>query len=454
MLFASSVSLLDRILNRESGNDGSSSKGSIRGASTTFTTSSGSNSNDSNSSAVLVLGGPIIVLAISIVVAQTCTESDPYGKCTKFLKQLWKQNTKFTANKDVQTGVSEYAALHRDKNATNDSKTSSYATLVNTYYDLATVFYEWGWGSSFHFSPRYPNFESFDEATRRHEYILAAQLCAGSSNVSASNKAICFSCNDGTNANVPKLLDVGCGIGGPARNIARFLQCNVIGITLNPYQVDRGNELSNADKTLRSGQVTSIQGDFMKLPFDDNAYDGVYAIEATCHAPNRIACYQEIYRVLKPGQVFATYEWCLTSAYDSNDAEHARMKLDIEEGNGLPDIITTSECYKSLVSAGFEVLLEQDLAGSDHSVLQGTSSWMTPLQPSWNILSQRFQFNHVGAVVTNTVIRVLEVLRLAPAGTVQTQKILQTGGFALRDAGAAGIFTTAYLLVGRKPKKE
>jgi sterol 24-C-methyltransferase len=76
---------------------------------------------------------------------------------------------------------------------------------------------------------------------------------------------------------------------------------------------------------------------------------------------------------------------------------------------------------------------------------------MTPLQPSWNIFSQRFQFNPFGAVITNAVIYTLELIRLAPAGTVKTQKILQAGGFALRDAGAAGIFTTMYLMVGRKP---
>lgn len=34
-------------------------------------------------------------------------------------------------------------------------------------------------------------------------------------------------------------------------------------------------------------QCRSIQGDFMKLPFEDNSFDGVYAIEATCHAPKR-----------------------------------------------------------------------------------------------------------------------------------------------------------------------
>jgi hypothetical protein len=46
------------------------------------------------------------------------------------------------------------------------------------------------------------------------------------------------------------------------------------------------------------------------------SFDGVYAIEATCHAPERRGVYGEIMKVLKPGGVFACYEWCLTDEYD------------------------------------------------------------------------------------------------------------------------------------------
>lgn len=47
----------------------------------------------------------------------------------------------------------------------------------------------------------------------------------------------------------------------------------------------RGNEL-NAQAGLK-GQCRSVQGDFMAMPFDDASFDGAYAIEATCHAPDR-----------------------------------------------------------------------------------------------------------------------------------------------------------------------
>lgn len=340
-----------------------------------------------------------------------------------------------TSSSSVSNGVHDYSKLHDEEETSVEERTSSYKALVNAYYDLATVFYEWGWCSSFHFSYQFPH-ETFYESIRRHEYLLAS--CLGS----------------GIFGSKHHILDVGCGIGGPMRNIAKFLQCQITGITINPYQVQRGNELSQQDPATKD-LCKSIQGDFMNLPFGKNnskdeeesfLFDAAYAIEATCHAPNRVQCYSQIYNCIKPGCIFACYEWCMTDKYDPTNPNHLRMKKQIEQGNGLPDIVTTQVCLEAMKDAGFEIVTEYDLATVPH-----VQSWMTPLMPSWNPLSQRFQFNWFGSIVTNIVIYAMELLYIAPAGTVKTQQILQTGGFALRDAGQEGIFTTMYLMVGRKP---
>lgn len=44
--------------------------------------------------------------------------------------------------------------------------------------------------------------------------------------------------------------------------------------------------------------------------------------------------YSEIYRVLKPGCVFACYEWCLTDKYDASNAKHCLIKKQIEVREG------------------------------------------------------------------------------------------------------------------------
>lgn len=113
--------------------------------------------------------------------------------------------------------------------------------------------YEYGWGTSFHFC-RYYKGEPFYQAIARHEHYLALQ---------ASLK--------------PKMrvLDVGCGVGGPAREIARFADVNVVGINNNEFQVGRARKYT--EMAGLSGQVEFVKGDFMTLSeqFGEASFDAV-----------------------------------------------------------------------------------------------------------------------------------------------------------------------------------
>jgi len=391
-----------------------------------------------------------------------------------------------TSASDVKSSVGEYERLHANETSVEE-RNSNYTNLVNSYYDLATLFYEWGWGASFHFSNRHPH-ESFDEATRRHEFYLASKLGLSSAlgrvgdAVRRQMNGDYVDSDDAREGSTPsmanvKVLDVGCGIGGPMRNICKFTGVDVTGLTLNQYQVDRGNELCRSDAHFKNAKgdglpdvrCRSVQGDFMKQPFEPSSFDAAYAIEATCHAPDRVGCYSEIHRVLKPGAIFACYEWCLTDKYDANNPEHVSIKKQIEEGDGLPDIASTHHCLTALKKAGFEILEERDLVNDEYGGWQvpatgeysvskeakqhyrGGKPWMLPLMPSWNPFTQRFQFNWFGLRLTKYSLKVMEFLRLAPAGTSRTQILLQSGGMGLARGGELGIFTPMYLMVGRVP---
>lgn len=311
-----------------------------------------------------------------------------------------------------------------DKSA--EERNADYAALVDTYYDLATEFYEWGWGTSFHFADRRQG-ETFRQSILRHEYYLAGRL--------GLNKGA-------------TILDCGCGIGGPARNIARFTGANIKAVTINQFQVNRGNTISQREG-LRD-QVELVQADFMKLPFEDGHFDGVYAIESTCHAPDRVKVYSEILRVLKPGSIFCCYEWCLTDKYDPKSEEHQHIKRKIELGDGLPDLVHTSVCTEALAKAGFEVLEARDCTQDGH--LDGGDAWYVPLTPSWNPFSwPRFQFNALMFNAMPVILGSLEAMKVVPPGTVKTQVMLQAGGVGLSRGGELGIFTPAWLMVGRKP---
>ena len=114
-----------------------------------------------------------------------------------------------------------------------------------------------------------------------------------------------------------RVLDVGCGVGGPAREIARFSGANIVGINNNANQVDLANRYSR--KYGLEDQLEFVKGDFMNLAaqFGENSFDAVYAIEATCHAPTWEGVYGEIKKVLKPGGVVGIYEWCSQSSTSS-----------------------------------------------------------------------------------------------------------------------------------------
>ena len=176
--------------------------------------------------------------------------------------------------------IDKYNDLHDDKKTSVAARNASYADLVNSYYNLATDFYEWGWGQSFHFAERLQG-EDFAASIYRHEYYLAMRLGVKPTD---------------------KVLDCGCGIGGPLRNLGRFTQARITGVTLNQYQVDRGNALCAAAGL--DDKCGLVQADFHKLPFKEGEFDHCYSIEACCHSPDRLDVYSEVFRTLKPGGYF------------------------------------------------------------------------------------------------------------------------------------------------------
>jgi sterol 24-C-methyltransferase len=317
----------------------------------------------------------------------------------------------------VEGTAAEYTSFH---DGTVDERKSSYARMVNDYYDLATDFYEYGWGQSFHFAARHRG-ESLEASIVRHEHFLAAQL--------------------GLRAGMTA-IDLGCGVGGPMRAIARFSGASIVGINNNQYQIKRGEKHT---QTAGLGhRCRFVKADFMALPLEGGSVDAAYAIEATCHAPDKLALFREIARVLKPGAHFAGYEWCLTGRYDPESRDHRAIKKGIEEGNALPDIWPTSEVTSALTGAGFEVIEGKDLT------LDATNEvpWYLPLAGAWSV--KGFNRTPPGRWLTNKMVRVLEAVRVAPRGSAAVSDFLNVGADALVRGGESGIFTPMFFFHARK----
>jgi len=102
------------------------------------------------------------------------------------------------------------------------------------------------------------------------------------------------------------ILDIGCGLGGPARYIANRFQCHVTGIDITPSFVETANKLTAL--LHMEGQVKIECGDGQHLPYPDSSFDGAYAQHVTMNVADRPAFFGEAFRVLKPGAFFALTE--------------------------------------------------------------------------------------------------------------------------------------------------
>jgi len=320
----------------------------------------------------------------------------------------------------VKASVATYLSYHA---ANEQERKENYVDLINKYYDLVTDFYEWGWGQSFHFALRHSG-ENFHASIARAEFWLSSQL----------------GLKPGMN-----VLDVGCGIGGPARAIARFSGCNIVGVNNNEYQIERARKQTKA--AFLDSQVTFVKGDFMNLPFPDNHFDALYQIEATAHAPDKEKCYAELFRVLKPGGVFGSYEWCLTDKFEPENRFHLKVKKGIEEGDALPDIATINQVVEAMKKVGFELLLEEDRG---KKLSPNDIPWYQPLVPKYNILN--FHHTEIGSKLSHYFLRTLESVRIVSSGSSQVQQFLHTAAVNLVLGGELDIFTPSYFTLAKKPE--
>ncbi len=102
------------------------------------------------------------------------------------------------------------------------------------------------------------------------------------------------------------VLDVGSGVGGPARFLAATYGCRVTGIDLNEPFVDAVRYLTQ--RTGQSEQVSFHTASALELPFDDSRFDVVLLQHVAMNIADRARLYREIRRVLKPGGRFATFD--------------------------------------------------------------------------------------------------------------------------------------------------
>lgn len=102
------------------------------------------------------------------------------------------------------------------------------------------------------------------------------------------------------------VLDVGSGVGGTSRCLAKEFGCRVTGIDLTDEYCRVAMMLTN--KTGLEHLVDYRQGDATNLPFDDAVFDVVWSEHMAMNIPDKTRLYKEMHRVLKPGGALAIYD--------------------------------------------------------------------------------------------------------------------------------------------------
>ena len=162
------------------------------------------------------------------------------------------------------------------------------------------------------------------------------------------------------------VLDVGSGIGGPARFLAASYGCRVTGVDLSEPFVEAARYLTG--RTGQTGRVSFQTASALELPFEEGSFDAVLLQHVAMNIADRPLLYREIRRVLKQGGRFATYDVVLNGGEPHYPVPWARTPV-------TSFLLTAAATGEAIEAAGFRRLAWQDDS-------EAAKAWIAQLRAS------------------------------------------------------------------------
>jgi tocopherol O-methyltransferase len=176
-----------------------------------------------------------------------------------------------------------------------------------------------------------------------------------------------------------RVLDAGCGVGGPALWLAGTYGVDVVGVTLSEVQLGRARKY--ATKRNLQHLVRFEIADFTDLPYPEGSFDVVWAQESVCHVPagSKQAFLREAFRVLRPGGRLLMEDWFRIARPYPGDGE--QLMHEWLAGWAIDDLATTEEITGWAAAAGFGTVALHDVTPFAYRSirrLRRLALWSTP----------------------------------------------------------------------------
>ncbi len=165
------------------------------------------------------------------------------------------------------------------------------------------------------------------------------------------------------------VLDVGSGVGGPARFLAADYGCHVTGVDLSEPFVEAARYLTG--RTGQDGQVSFECASALTLPFGDGRFDAAFLQHVAMNIADRARLYREIRRVLKQGGRFATYDVVLSGGEPHYPVPYYPVPWARTPATSF--LLTATATREAIEPAGFRTLVWQDDSAA-------AKAWITQLR--------------------------------------------------------------------------